>query len=107
LSWFMRLGENYGVNPFIFGAIYVGAIPFFTLSVGWIVRNYRKGRSLVMPILAASFCFISAYLYLAIAGHSIPAWVYVMLAAMVGFGAISAIRKVQRKVADVEPAPEH
>jgi hypothetical protein len=26
--WFFGLGENYGVNPIIFGSIYVGAIPF-------------------------------------------------------------------------------
>ena len=28
-DWFLSLGANYGVNPWIFGAIYVGAIPFF------------------------------------------------------------------------------
>ena len=28
-NWFLGLGAEYGVNPFIFGAIYVGAIPFF------------------------------------------------------------------------------
>jgi len=27
------------VNPFVFGAIYVGAIPFFTLSIEWLVSN--------------------------------------------------------------------
>lgn len=28
-DWFLGLGEQYGVNPLIFGSIYVGAIPFF------------------------------------------------------------------------------
>jgi hypothetical protein len=37
--WFMSLGDQYGVNPIIFGAIYVGAIPFFTLSLGWLVKS--------------------------------------------------------------------
>ncbi len=38
--WFMSLGEQYGVDPIIFGVIYVGAIPFFTLSIGWLVKNF-------------------------------------------------------------------
>jgi len=38
--WFMSLGKQYGVNPIIFGVIYVGAIPFFTLSIAWLVKNY-------------------------------------------------------------------
>ena len=41
-EWFFSLGDQYGVNPIIFGSIYVGAIPFFTLSVGWLVRNLRR-----------------------------------------------------------------
>ncbi len=27
-EWFLSLGRNYGVNPYIFGGIYIGAIPF-------------------------------------------------------------------------------
>ena len=41
-QWFLSLGETYGVNPWIFGAIYVGAIPFFIASITWLVRNCRK-----------------------------------------------------------------
>ena len=32
-QWILDLGAQYGVNPYIFGAIYVGAIPFFLFSV--------------------------------------------------------------------------
>jgi len=39
MAWFFGLGERYGVNPLIFGSIYVGAIPFFSLSIAWLVRN--------------------------------------------------------------------
>jgi len=38
-DWFMGLGPAYGVNPMVFGSIYVGAIPFFTLSLGWLIKN--------------------------------------------------------------------
>src|SRR6056297_190616 len=96
--WFMSLGEEYGVNPVIFGGIYVGAIPFFTLSVAWLVRNYRKGVSIVMPVLSASFFFISAYLYLMIAGENVPWWIYAVVAAMLVYGAWSTYKKVKVQI---------
>lgn len=97
-DWFLGLGRKYGVNPIIFGSIYVGAIPFFSLSIAWLIRNVRRGRSPVVPALCASACFISAYVYLLLAGKNIPAWVYLFLAAMVVFGAYSALKKVRARL---------
>lgn len=97
-DWFLGLGPKYGVNPIVFGVIYVGAIPFFTLSVAWLIRNIRNKKPVVLPVLAASFCFVSAYIYLIIAGKNIPVWVYVFLAAMAVFGIVSTVRKVRKGV---------
>lgn len=96
-DWFLGLGEQYGVDPIIFGSIYIGAIPFFSLSVAWIIRNYRKGKSITLPVLLAGFFFVSAYIYLFIAGQNIPWWVYALLAAMVIYGAISTYRSTRKK----------
>lgn len=96
-DWFARLGRKYNVNPAIFGGIYFGAIPFFTLCVAWIARNLRRKKSIVIPALSASFFFISAYLYLLIVGRNIPAWVYVVIVAMLAFGLYSTVRKVRTK----------
>lgn len=101
-EWFLSLGANYGVNPFIFGGIYVGAIPFFSLCIGWLVRNYRQGRSIVFPALSATFFFISAYIYLIFAGKNVPIWVYVVLVLLIVFGAYSTIKKVRRRVNEPE-----
>lgn len=98
-DWFLSLGADYGVNPWIFGAIYVGAIPFFFASVAWIVKRAREHRSITVPALCAGFCFVSAYLYLAIAGRNIPLWVWIFLAVLVVWGAFSTIRDTRRKIA--------
>ncbi len=101
-SWFLSLGENYGVNPLIFGGIYVGAIPFFSFSIGWLIRNYRKGKSMVRPALSAMFFFISAYIYLIFAGKNVPIWVYGVVVLLVVFGAWSTIRKVRTQLRSTE-----
>lgn len=101
-SWFLSLGTEYGVNPWIFGAIYVGAIPFFLASIGWLVKNARAGKSTVLPTMTAGFFFVSAYIYLAIVGNNIPLWVWIFLAVLVVWGAISQIRQTRKKIADAK-----
>ncbi len=99
-EWFLSLGDQYGVNPIIFGSIYVGAIPFFTVSVARLVRNLRRKQSIVLPALSASFFFVSAYLYLLVAGHNIPLWVYGFIAVMIAYGVYSTVQKIRRQAAE-------
>lgn len=96
----LAIGTEYGVNPIVFAAIYIGAIPFFTLSIGWLVRNIRRKKPATLPILSTGFFFISAYLYLLIAGRNIPVWVYGLVVAMVAYGAYSTVRKVRKQTAE-------
>ena len=98
-AWVMGLGAQYGVNPVVFGAIYVGAIPFFLLFTGLAVKRIRAGQSPVLPIMAAGLCFISAYLYLAVVGRGIPAWVWGLLGLIIAYGAWSAVRNFRARVA--------
>jgi O-antigen/teichoic acid export membrane protein len=97
-SWFFSLGESYGVNPIMFGAIYVGAIPFFSLSIAWLVKNYRNGKSVILPILGAMFFFISAYIYLMFAGKNVPIWVYGIVVLLIVIGAYSTYKKVRKQI---------
>ena len=97
-DWFLGLGAEYGVNPFIFGAIYIGAIPFFSLSVAWLIKNYRNGKSIILPAMSATFFFISAYIYLIFTGRNVPFWVYGAVILLVIFGAYSTLKKVRRKI---------
>ena len=67
-EWFLSLGKKHNVNPYIFGGIYVGAIPFFFLSLFWVIKKIKSKKSVVLPVLLTSFFFVSAYLYLIIVG---------------------------------------
>lgn len=96
-DWFLSLGQKYNVNPYVFGGIYIGAIPFFFLCLGWTIKNIRKKKSFVVPLLLTGLFFISAYLYLIIVGKNIPVWVYVFIAAMVLYGVYSTVKKIKAK----------
>jgi len=96
-EWFVSLGEKYNVNPYIFGGIYVGAIPLFFICLSWTIKNIKKKKSFVLPVLLTGFFFISAYLYLIIVGKNIPVWVYIFIAAMIGYGIFAAVKKIKDK----------
>lgn len=99
-DWFFSLGAEYGVNPLIFGAVYVGAIPFFSLSVAWLIRNFRNGKSIIVPALAATFFFVSAYIYLIFAGKNVPWWVYGAVIVLIAVGGYSTIAKIRSRIAE-------
>lgn len=98
-TWANGLGAQYGVNPVIFASIYIGAIPLFLANIAWLVRNARAGKPTVLPVMCAGACFVSAYVYLAIAGRNIPVWVWVFLAVLILYGIWSTVRDVRRKIA--------
>ena len=96
-EWFLSLGNKYHVNPYIFGSIYIGAIPFFFLCLGWTIKNIKNKKSFVLPLLLTGLFFISAYLYLIIAGKNIPAWVYIFIGVMIVYGIYSTAKKIKKK----------
>lgn len=101
-DWLLGLGAAYGVDPLIFAAIYVGAIPVFGVSLAWLIRRLRAKQPIVLPLLATGTSFLSAYIYLALAGRGLPAWVWGAMAAMVALGLWSAVRQIRRGVRDAD-----
>lgn len=99
-DWFLGLGADYGVNPYIFGGIYVGAIPFFLATMGWMVRRKRRGKPITLQVLLAGFLAMSAYIYLLFAGENLAWWVYALIAVLVLYSIYSLIQKIR------SPAPE-
>lgn len=96
-EWFLSLGEKYNVNPYIFGSIYVGAIPFFFICLGWTIKNIKNKKPFLLPVMLTGLFFISAYLYLIIVGRNIPVWVYVFIAILIAYGIYSTLKKIKGK----------
>ena len=92
-DWIVGLSDQYGVNPVIFAIIYLGAIPFFVLSIAWLVRNRRRSQPIYFPLLSVGFFSASAYVYLFIAGQNIPIWVYGVIAGLLVYASWRLLRK--------------
>ena len=97
-DYYISLGENYKVDPIIFLAIHVIAIPVFIATVAWIVKNYRAKQPLILPIIIATLVFNAANIYLVMAGKNIPWWIYAILAATTILSGYFSIRKIKKKL---------
>ncbi len=97
-EWFLNLGSKYNVNPYIFGAIYIGAIPFFFICLRWTIIRIKGGQSFFLPIMLTGFCFISAYLYLVIVGKHIPLWVYLFIGMMISYSVYSTVISIRKNI---------
>ena len=94
-SWLYSFGQEYGVDPLIFAILYFGTIPFSLLAFSALVRRYRRGRSIYLPLLVMFLCYIGTYVYLFWVGRQIPAWVYGLVVAVMLYSGFLLVRKVR------------
>lgn len=97
-DWVFGLGDEYGVNPVLFGMLYLLSIPPYLISIGWIVSRYRKKKPLTLPIFSTGFFFIAPALYLVVAGRDVPWGFYLVIGLMVLYGIYGTWQKVNRRV---------
>ncbi len=97
-DWFMGLGAEYGVNPYIFGGIYVGAIPFFLATMAWMVKRKRMGEPITLQIIIAGFLAMSSYIYLVFVGRNLAWWVYGLIALLIAYSIWSLVKKIREPV---------
>ena len=76
--------------------LYFGSMPFFALSSAWWLRRWRQQRSTLLPMLMTGLLFTGAYLYVLVAGHDLPVWVYVFMVLMLVVGGWSTWRSFQK-----------
>ncbi|MGM0588584.1 MAG: hypothetical protein ACQETE_09240 [Bacteroidota bacterium] len=96
--WIIELSERHGVDPIVFGIIYIGATPLFGAAVGWLITAYRNNRSIVLPTISCMLTYSSSYLYLIIEGENIPWWVYGMLVGFMGYGMWVSYRRIKKQI---------
>lgn len=101
-NWFFGLSAQYNVDPVVFGAIYIGTIPFFWMFIARLVKNYRRGKTIVPAALGATFCSLSSYIYLIFVGRNVPVWVYAAVVLLIAFAAYSTVRTIRRKIRQSE-----
>jgi hypothetical protein len=97
-AWLAQVRKTYGVNPRIFGALYlVGVFPFwfsiYRILAGLKDRNFRTVRVFGLILGAA---IVLPFLYVAIFGHNLPYWFWIIVGAIVMSSVFSVFRRLKK-----------
>lgn len=97
-SLFRTARDYYGVNPIIFLVIYFGCTPVFYYSLFRTLRAVAKKISGEIMLWSAVFMAvtIAPFLYVILFGRNIPWWVFVLIALLVGQGAVTLFQKIRK-----------
>lgn len=98
VEWVLRLGDDYGVDPLVYALIWIGSLPFFLLSLAWLVRALRRRKGVPLALGLTAFFFLAPTLYVFLSGRNLPGWVYVLLVGLAVVGAITTIRRVRMRL---------
>ncbi|MGB3341064.1 MAG: hypothetical protein WBB37_06245 [bacterium] len=96
-NWLAQVKNNYGVNPLIFAVIYcTGIIPFW-FSVYKITDGLRRKNFKQVKIFAVvlAIVIIAPFTYVAVWGHNLPFWVWLIAAALIAYSTYSIFRKLK------------
>jgi hypothetical protein len=96
-TWLAEIKTNYGINPVIFAIIYFAGILPFWLSIYKIIaglksRNFNQVRtfSVILGII-----IISPFTYVAIFGHNLPFWFWIITSCVIIYSVCSVIRRIK------------
>lgn len=95
------LSEFHNINPVVFGVLYVGTIPLYLASIGWIIKNQRAGKAILLPAISTIFFFFLPAFYVAFFGRNVAWYIYVIMAILIIYGSFSLFQKIQSKKEEV------
>ena len=96
-NWLSQVKNTYGVNPFIFGAVYcIGIIPFwfslYKITAGFRKKDFKQVR--VFAILLG-VVIIAPFTYVAVWGHNLPFWFWIIALALICYSVYSVVQKLK------------
>ncbi|UCC12899.1 MAG: hypothetical protein JSW02_05080 [candidate division WOR-3 bacterium] len=98
-SWLADIQSNYGVNPVIFGIIYVVCVLPFWISIYKIIaglKNRRRGQVTTFTLILG-FTILAPFVYVAFFGRNLPAWFWVVAAVVISYSVYSVLRRIRKK----------
>lgn len=98
----LQIGIAHGVNPWIFGALYLAHHPLFWGTFTLIVLRVRQRRPVKALAVLDTFFWFMPYLYIVVFGHGLPWWIYALVLLALALGAPHALRQIRHRLHPAE-----
>ncbi len=95
--WMAQVRSRYGVSPLLFLVLIVLCAPFFYYSIYRLIRAglRRDKKSLTLWSTVFLVSTVLPYLYVLAFGHSLPWYVYLLLALLIAHSVWSLARRLK------------
>lgn len=99
-NWMRGVELSYSVNPVIFGVIYLISVIPFWFSLYKIIESLRKKamKKALMWGFILAVATLAPFVYVALFGKNLPAWFWVVLAAVIVFSVVSVVGKIKKRM---------
>ena len=97
-NWLRQIRTEHGVSPVIFAVIYFSGIVPFWLSIYNIlsaIRNKRYRQASTFGVILG-IVVIAPFIYVALFGHDLPAWFWIVALAVIAYTVYSVVARVRR-----------
>lgn len=97
-NWFVKIHQEYGVNPVIFAIIYFGTAPFFWFSIYKIIAGLKNKNIFQVRVFAIilGITIIAPFVYVAFFGHNVPAWFWIFAGIIILYAIFNVRRQLKR-----------
>ncbi len=96
-DWLARIHHDYGVNPIIFAIIYFAGIVPFWFSIYKIIGGLKKKKFAEVRTfgIILGIIIILPFSYVAIFGHNLPFWFWIVASGIIGYSIYSVVNKIR------------
>lgn len=94
----MRFGDRHGVNPWVFGVLYLSHHPLFWGTMAWLAARVRQKRPVAGVVALGVFFWFMPYAYIFVFGRGLPGWSYALAAILAALGGARAIQEIRRRL---------
>ncbi len=99
----LQLGRDHGVNPWLFGALYLSHHPLFWGTMAWLAVRVRRKRPVAGVVALGVFFWTMPYAYVLLFGRGLPWWAYGVALVFLAIGGTHLVQDIRRRLRGPEP----
>lgn len=92
------LSVRYGLNPAIFGVLYIAHHPLFWGTMAWLAARVRLRRPVRLQVALGVFFWVMPYAYIVLFGRNLPLWIYPIVGVVLLVGGRHAVGEIRKNL---------
>lgn len=97
-TWLSNIQHNHGVNPIVFGIIYVVCVVPFWLSIYKIIAGIKNKKTAQVSTfgIILGITIIAPFVYVALFGRNLPFWFWIIAVLVIAYSVFSVLRRIKK-----------